>query len=100
MSDLIVWMPVREVGLEAEPSDAWAAQLVYDENDDAPYVLLQYLNSVVYSDGSWKITHYDRGEQDLIVSGNEGTVPLAEERAEKELTSIWERQGLLFYDVA
>jgi len=100
MSDLIVWMPVREVGLEAEPPEAWAAQLIYDENDDAPHVLLQYLNSVVYPDGSWKITHYDREEQGLIVDGDEGTVPLAQERAEKELTVIWEKQGLLFYDVA
>jgi hypothetical protein len=97
MSDLIVWLPVDEVGLEAEPPDAYAAQLVYDENDDADYVLLQYLNAVVYSDGSWKITHYDLGEQDLIIDGNEGTVLLAQERAEKELSAIWEKQGLIYY---
>ena len=100
MSDLIVWSRVREVGLEAEPPDAWAAQLVYDENDDAPHVLLQYLNAVVYSDGSWKITHYDREEQGLIIDGIEATVQSAQERAEKELEIIWEKQGLLFYDVA
>ena len=95
MLDLVEWWPVSEVGLDAEPADAWAAQPVYDDNDDCNDLLFRYHNAVVYADGAWKIAHWDYEEQGIIIEGMEVTMKLAQERVVKELIVIWGKLGLM-----
>lgn len=94
--NLVEWWPAWEVGLDAEPQDAWAAQPIYDDNDEAQDILLRYHNSVVYADGAWKIAHWDYNEeQGIIIDGMEASVKLAQDRAEKELMVVWGKLGLM-----
>lgn len=95
MAELMEWLPAHEVGLDAEPWDALAAQPIYDENDECEEILFRYHNAVVYADGAWKIAHYDREEQGIIINGVEATMKLAQERTEKELMVIWGKLGLV-----
>jgi hypothetical protein len=79
----INWVSAVEAGLDHEPPDAVTAEVGIDAD------LLIHLNAVVYQDGSWKITEYDKKELDLIDGGKEPSEIEARDLVEQKLYDIF-----------
>ena len=86
-SQEIVWSPARQVGVR-EPYGTLVAEL--DNPDLVAY--MSDLNAVAYRSGFWKISTYDRGDKEIIVSGREADQSKATARAAQALTGLLDRR--------